>query len=81
MEGQLKWEVIAHEAEITQLRYDRKTRFIFSLGNDNKIVIWPEKTLIEDGPKKIITFKNKSFNLLALFNEARLLFLGSTEEN
>lgn len=41
MEGQLKWEVIAHEAEITQLRYDRKTRFIFSLGNDNKIVIWP----------------------------------------
>ncbi len=67
-EGKEMWNLEAHEGEITAVKYDRKTRFIFSLGSDGKLMIWPEKSLLADGAKKVLTFKNKAFNILGLLS-------------
>lgn len=67
-EGKERWKVGAHEGEITAVKYDRKTRFIFSLGSDGKLMIWPEKSLLADGANKVLTFRSKGFNLLGLLS-------------
>ena len=67
-EGKERWKVEAHEGEITAVKYDRKTRFIFSLGSDGKLMIWPEKSLLADGAKKVLTFRSKGFDLLGLLS-------------
>jgi len=41
-EGKEIWKITnAHDGEIIQLRYDNLAKFIFSLGLDNKLYMWP----------------------------------------
>lgn len=45
LDGERKWKIMAHEGEIHSIRVDLQNHLIITVGSDNNLFIWPEKTI------------------------------------
>ena len=75
-----KWEKQAHEGEIRQILYDQLNRLIFSLGNDGKVIAWPERNTEVEEERKTITFKKKQITFMSLSPRNTLLAVGNSQD-
>jgi hypothetical protein len=60
---------------------DYQNHLIITIGGDNNLYIWPEKTIMEEeGPRKKISFQQRDINILEVCPFANLLLASSTNE-
>jgi hypothetical protein len=56
LDFQLRWKLgSVHESDTTELKVDKVNKFFLSVGRDNNLFVWSEKTLHDEGPRKSLS--------------------------